>query len=173
MRTEPRTRPAATVLVWLAIVAIAPVLSAEEADDQPLPAELMEARTVCIMDMAVMDADLKARFRSELEDWERFEIVMFPDEADVMMSLSARSDFTSRPIEEEECDPEDPLCDRATGTAQVFEKLYLKVFVQGGDELWVDEEAVDEGDTAAKMLVERLRGRMEGDGSDEPESSNR
>lgn len=143
--------------------------SEDEAQQEPLAAELLEAETVCLMDSGVMDPDLKSRFRGELEDWARFELVMFPDEADVLMSLSARSDFTSRPVDEKDCDPDDPLCERAEGTAQIFEMLYLKVFVQGGDDLWIDEEQVGEDDSAAQRLVDRLRSRLE----ESPQGENR
>ena len=165
MTAQPMTlvRPssvAAVAISLLALGAAAPALAEEEPTSEPLPTELVEARKICLMDAAVMDTGLKERFRSELDDWERFEIVMFPDEADILMALSARSDFTSRPVEDD-CDPDDPLCERAEGTAQVFERLYLKVFVQGGDELWADEEQVGDDDGAAKLLVERLRARME------------
>jgi hypothetical protein len=144
--------------------------AADEAAEEPLPAALLEAETVCLMDAGVMDHDLKDRFRAELEEWGRFEIVLFPDEADVLMSLSARADYTTQPVEEE-CDPDDPLCDRAEGTTQIFEKLYLKVFVQGGDDLWSDEEPVGEGDAAATSLVARLRARIEPTGSEESDGS--
>ncbi len=172
MQIDRRTCTAAVAMALVALVGPAPGLATDDAAPDPPPAELLEAKTICVMDMAVMDSDLKARFRSELEAWERFEIVMFPDEADVLMALSARSDFTSKPVDED-CDPEDPLCDRASGTAQVFETLYLKVFVPGGDELWLDQEPVGADDGAAKRLVERLRTRLEGDGTNETESPGR
>lgn len=153
----------------------------EEADAEPLASELIEARTIVLLD-TTMDFALSSRFRDALEEWGRFEIVFTPDEADVCIALSTRADYTKEEVEsgrddqvsaqDEAQDSEDPLGNRAVGTARVMEKLYLRVFIPGsGDDLWLDEEDVDLDDEAADILIERLRDRLEGEPTETPAAS--
>ena len=172
---------------WLASVTLAVVVlvagpvGASEGTDETLPPELMRASKVAILGLE-MDFSLRNKFTSALEDWDRFELVMFPDEADICMALSTRPDYTQEVVEsgaaDSSADEDNPLRGRAKGTMRTVDRLYFKVFVSGGAELWLDDADLGADDEAAAELLGRLRQRMEqqeagsADGTDEDEDAN-
>lgn len=156
-------------LTWAALAVVGLVAcglhaapsSDDESAQEPLAAELLEARTVYVMD-TMMDFSLTWSFRTALEEWDRFELAESPDEADIVMALTTRTDFTQEDVPSgADADPDDPTLGRAKGTVRIADKLYFKVFVQGGDDLWTDETDLDGNDEAITMLLERLQERME------------
>lgn len=125
-----------------------------------VPRQLVAARTVFLM--ASPFSALKEHFEEELEQWGRLRLVEFPTEADVVVSLGTTRGFVRLPVGDECADAgDDPLCDRPLATTAVFDAFRVEIFVQGGETLWEDEVAVEHDDRAAKILVERLRTRIE------------
>jgi hypothetical protein len=136
---------------------------AQEEVQEALSPELVEATKVAILD-TTMDFALSSRFNRALEDWGRFEIVLFPEDADVCMALSTRPDYTQMEVDgndEEELEVDDDLGRRAYGTERIIDMLYFKVFVQGGDDLWRDEVDVSESEESVQQLIDHLRERLE------------
>lgn len=152
-------RPALAAISLLACTALAAAQPTAEPTLPPLAPELLEARTVCVMPSTFAKPD--SRFKRELKKWGRFELVMFPDEADLLMVLDAEYDFIRKLVDSEEPEEGNPLEGRAIGTARVLDKLYLRVFVQGGEDLWKAEVEVGDEDEAGKILVDQLRARLE------------
>lgn len=146
-------------LLALALLAIPFAgLAQEEEEEKPLGPVLLTARTIFILN-TVMDFSLSSAFTNELLDWERFELVFSEDDADLCFSLSADDDY--RQLEIPTGDDDDGLGRRAMGTMRVLDTLYFKVFVPGGDEQWKDEADVGEDSSAARLLITRLRERLE------------
>ena len=141
----------------------APHAAAQEEAQEALSPELVEATKVAILD-TTMDFALSSAFNLAMEDWGRFEIVLFPEDADVCMALSTRPDYTQMEVDgsgEEELEADDDLGTRAYGTERIIDMLYFKVFVQGGDDLWRDEVDVSESEESVQQLIDHLRERLE------------
>lgn len=147
----------ALTLVWLPLATQAQ----GEATEEPLGPELFTATKILILN-TVMDFSLSSAFTNELLDWERFEIVFSEDDADLCFSLSAEDDYRKEVITSGAESEDDALMSRRTlGTMRILDTLYLKVFVPGGEDLWNDEADVGEDEAAARLLVTRLREKME------------
>jgi hypothetical protein len=147
----------ALTLVWLPLATQAQ----GEATEEPLGPELFTATKILILN-TVMDFSLSSAFTNELLDWERFEIVFSEDDADLCFSLSAEDDYRKEVIPSGVENEDDALMSRRTlGTMRILDTLYLKVFVPGGEDLWNDEADVGEDESAARLLVTRLRKKME------------
>ncbi len=147
----------ALTLVWLPLATQAQ----GEATEEPLGPELFAATKILILN-TVMDFSLSSAFTNELLDWERFEIVFSEDDADLCFSLSAEDDYRKEVIPSGVENEDDALMSRRTlGTMRILDTLYLKVFVPGGEDLWNDEADVGEDESAARLLVTRLRKKME------------
>lgn len=141
----------------------APQAATQADSEEPLSPELIEATKVAILD-TTMDFALSSAFKNAMEDWGRFEIVLFPEDADVCIALSTRPDYTQMEVDgsaENEMETDDDIGQRAVGTMRIVDKLYFKVFVQGGDELWRDEVDVSENDESVQQLIDNLRERLE------------
>ena len=147
----------ALAIAWLPLAAQAQDETAEE----PLGPELFSATKILILN-TVMDFSLSSAFTNELLDWERFEIVFSEDDADLCFSLSAEDDYRKEEIPSGAENEDDALMSRRTlGTMRVLDTLYLKIFVPGGEDLWNDQADVGEDESAARLLVTRLREKME------------
>jgi hypothetical protein len=147
----------ALTLVWLPLATRAQ----GEATEEPLGPELFTATKILILN-TVMDFSLSSAFTNELLDWERFEIVFSEDDADLCFSLSAEDDYRKEVIPSGVENEDDALMSRRTlGTMRILDTLYLKVFVPGGEDLWNDEADVGEDESAARLLVTRLRKKMQ------------
>ena len=157
-----KSRSRFALLIALALVSIPLTAMAEdEMAEEPLGPELFSARKILILN-TVMDFSLSSAFTNELLDWERYEIVFSEDEADLCFALSAQDDYRKEEIPSGEAGEDDDfMSGRTLGTMRTLDKLYLKVFVPGGADLWEDEAEVGEDETAARLLVTRLRKRME------------
>lgn len=128
-------------------------------EQQPLDPNILDAKKIFILN-TVMDFSLASAFTSEIMDWERFEVVFSEDEADLCFALSAEADYQKQEIPTGETD-DAGLRPRAIGTMRTLDKLYLKIFVPGGDDLWQDEAEVGDDSEAAVDLVRHLRERIE------------
>jgi hypothetical protein len=150
-------------LIWIPTAAGAQDTAAQEsAVEEPLGDELFTAKKILILN-TVMDFSLSSAFTNELLDWERYEIVFSEEDADLCFALSAEDDYRQEEIpsgEEEQSEDDAMMSRRALGTMRTLDRLYLKVFVPGGEDLWRDEAAVGEDESAARLLVTRLRERM-------------
>lgn len=119
-----------------------------DSGETPLAPELLEARTVLLLDTS-MHFGISSEFLDALEEWGRFERVFLPDAADVCFALSTRPDFT-----------QEQLPGEGQGTVRVIDKLYFRVFVPGEEEtLWSDEIDLDEA-SVGDLLFD-LRQRIE------------
>ena len=157
-----RSRSRLALLIAIALVSIPlTAMAQDEVVEEPLGPELFSAKKILILN-TVMDFSLSSAFTNELLDWERYEIVFDEDEADLCFALSADNDYRKEEIPSgEEGADDDPISGRTEGTMRTLDTLYLKVFVPGGADLWEDEAEVGEDQTAARLLVTRLRERME------------
>ena len=133
--------------------------------------QLLEAEAACIAPTRFYT--LKNRVERHLEEWGRLELVMFPDEADVLIALEATQDYAVVPTRKD-CPEDEPesLCGRGVGTEPVFDSFRLRVFLSGEeDNLWSDEVAMEDEAEAAAILVERLRRDIEtAQGGSRPEA---
>ncbi|MDX1644022.1 MAG: hypothetical protein R3244_06655 [Thermoanaerobaculia bacterium] len=162
-RSHPVRRALPTV-VGIALLLLGTPLFAAEMDeevvpgpdsDAPLPGELLEARTVLLLDTSMHFA-LSSEFVEALDEWGRLEQVYLPDEADICFALSTRPDFTKQALPGE-----------GEGTVRVIDKLYFRVFVPGQERtLWRDE--VDLDDETPTDLILRLQERIEQQTAEEP-----
>ena len=150
-------------LIVLALIWIPAAAGAQESvSDEPLGDELFTAKRILILN-TVMDFSLSSAFTNELLDWERYEIVFSEEDADLCFALSAEDDYRTEEIpsgQEEQSEEDAMMSRRALGTMRTLDRLYLKVFVPGGEDLWRDEAAVGEDESAARLLVTRLRDKM-------------
>jgi hypothetical protein len=159
--------PLALIALGLLLLPLAAMAQKSDSEGEPLGEELFTAKKVLLLN-TVMDFSLSSAFTNELLDWERFEMVFSEEDADLCFALSAQDDYRQEVIPSgEEADDEgldDALGGRTgdtTGTMRTLDTLYLKVFVPGGDDLWTDEADVGDDESAARLLVTRLRKKME------------
>jgi hypothetical protein len=163
-----RTRtPVALIALVFLLLPLAAVAQESDTESEPLGEELFTAKKVLLLN-TVMDFSLSSAFTSELLDWERFEMVFSEEDADICFALSAQDDYRQEVIPSGEEAADDGLDDalggrtgRTLGTMRTLDTLYLKVFVPGGDDLWTDEADVGDDASAARLLVTRLRKKME------------
>jgi hypothetical protein len=156
-------------LIALAVLLLPLAAIAQESDSEsdPLGEELFTAKKVLLLN-TVMDFSLSSAFTNELLDWERFEMVFSEEDADLCFALSAQDDYRQEVILSGEQEAEEGLDDalggrtgRTLGTMRTLDTLYLKVFVPGGDDLWTDQADVGDDESAARLLITRLRKKME------------
>lgn len=146
------------------------------ADESPLRTlhpQLLEAHTVFLWAGPFATA-LREHFEKELEIWDRLDCTESREEADVVVILEADYDFVVVPLGDESCDDEvdpsasepelrkkDPLCGRPEVTELATAAFRVTILVEGGEDLWKDEVAIESDLKAARILVHRLRATME------------
>ena len=95
-------------------------------------------------------------------------MVFSEEDADLCFALSAQDDYRQEVIPSGEEEAHEGLDDalggrtgRTLGTMRTLDTLYLKVFVPGGEDLWTDQADVGDDESAARLLITRLRKKME------------
>ena len=158
--------PLALIALALLLFPLAAVAQESDSESEPLGEELFTAKKVLLLN-TVMDFSLSSAFTNELLDWERFEIVFSEEDADLCFALSAQDDYRQEVIPGDNEEADEGLDDalggrtgRTLGTMRTLDTLYLKVFAPGGEDLWTDEADVGDDESAARLLITRLRKKM-------------
>lgn len=145
----------------------------DESNPRTLEPQLLEVHTLFLW-ATPFAAELRERLEEELDIWGRLDYAEFREEADVVVFLDADYDFVTRPLGDDPCEDEvdpnapepelrkkDPLCGRPEVTELAMAAFRIRIFVEGGEDLWKDEVVLDSEKKAAKILVSRLRATIE------------
>lgn len=161
-------RVAVLVAIGLAVWLSAHPCDAQ--DDGPLAPELLTAKTIFVR-QTLIDPKIVSRFRSEIAKWERLEVVVSADDADIVATLSAEVEYAETVADSagaaDEDSPEESgragdTGPRPLGTVKVLEDIHLTITTADGTKIWQD--AVSAGSltgNASRKLAKRLRARIE------------